>query len=92
MCNKYTIMDKTINKSNKYLDFKGLEAYDKLIKSYIAYSNKTLKESIDAELKSKQNTIEDLETIRSGAALGATSLQPAQIVKNNDIDNIFKNI
>ena len=70
----------------KYLDFSGLEKYDKLIKSYIALANKTLTDnyiSADKELETslkgyidtKQDKIEDLETIRSGAAAGATALQ-----------------
>ena len=33
---------------NKYLSFDGLKKYDKLIKSYIALSNKTLADNVDA--------------------------------------------
>lgn len=74
----------------KYLNFNGLEKYDKLIKSYIALANKTLTDNyisadkeletsikgyIDTKVDSKQDKIEDLDAIRSGAAAGATALQ-----------------
>lgn len=36
----------------------------------------TTKEFVDAQVGTKQDTISDLSTIRSGAALGATALQP----------------
>ena len=102
-------MGEVISK-NKYLDFNGLEKYDKLIKSYIALANKSLanasdvsalqidvaalkaidhnayisadkeletsiKEYINGEMNLKQDVIEDLDVIRSGAAKGATALQ-----------------
>jgi hypothetical protein len=102
-------MGEVISK-NKYLDFNGLEKYDKLIKSYIALANKSLanasdvsalqidvaalkaidhnayisadkeletsiKEYINGEMNLKQDVIEDLDAIRSGAAKGATALQ-----------------
>ena len=105
---------------NKYLNFEGLEKYDKLIKSYIALNNKTLVDNIDtlnvdvAVLKSidhdayisadikleqsikdytdikigtKQDIIEDLETIRSGAALGATAVQqiPSEYITETEL-------
>ena len=93
---------------NKFLSFDGLKKYDKLIKSYIALSNRSLEESIDTltvdianlkaidheayisadatleetlkkytdgEVAKKQDTIEDLDAIREGAALGKTALQ-----------------
>jgi len=41
-------------------------------------------------LAGKQNVIVDLDTIRSGAALGATSLQPADIVNNTSTTSINK--
>lgn len=74
----------------KYLNFNGLEKYDKLIKSYIALANKTLTDNyisadkeletsikgyIDTKVDSKQDKIDDLEAIRSGAAAGANALQ-----------------
>jgi hypothetical protein len=34
---------------------------------------------LDAAITTKQNTISDLETIRSGASAGATAVQPAAI-------------
>lgn len=86
---QYYNMDKGIE-TIKYLDFSGLEKYDKLIKSYIVLANKTLTDNyisadvklenslkgyIDTKVDSKQDKIEDLETIRSGAAAGATALQ-----------------
>jgi hypothetical protein len=102
-------MGEVISK-NKYLDFNGLEKYDKLIKSYIALANKSLanasdvsalqidvaalkaidhnayisadkeletsiKEYINGKVDLKQDVIEDLDVIRSGAAKGATALQ-----------------
>ena len=105
---------------NKYLNFEGLEKYDKLIKSYIALNNKTLVDNIDtlnvdvAALKSidheayisadikleqsikeytdikfetKQDKIEDLNAIRSGAALGATAVQqiPSEYVTETEL-------
>ena len=105
---------------NKYLNFEGLEKYDKLIKSYIALNNKTLVDNIDtlnvdvAALKSidhdayisadkkleqsikdytdvkietKQDKIEDLESIRSGAALGATAVQqiPSEYITETEL-------
>lgn len=105
---------------NKYLNFEGLEKYDKLIKSYIALNNKTLVDNIDtlnvdvAALKSidhdayisadikleqsikeytdikfetKQDKIEDLNAIRSGAALGATAVQqiPSEYITETEL-------
>ena len=98
-------MGEVISK-NKYLDFNGLEKYDKLIKSYIALANKSLanasdvsalqidvaalkaidhnayisadkelETSINGKVDLKQDIIEDLDVIRSGAAKGATALQ-----------------
>ena len=116
---KYAIKNITMIK-NKYLSLEGLEKYDKLIKSYIALSNKTLTENVDnlmvdvAELKAidhnayitaditleetlknytdievakKQNIIEDLDEIRSGAALGATAVQeiPAEYITEEEL-------
>ena len=104
----------------KYLSFEGLEKYDKLIKSYIARSNKslsddvdvlkedvanlktidhdayisadatlegTLKNYTDGEVAKKQDKIEDLESIREGAALGKTALQevPATYVTEEEL-------
>ena len=105
---------------NKYLNFEGLEKYDKLIKSYIALNNKTLVDNIDtlnvdvAALKSidheayisadikleqsikeytdikfetKQDKIEDLNAIRSGAAVGATAVQqiPSEYITETEL-------
>jgi hypothetical protein len=105
---------------NKYLNFEGLEKYDKLIKSYIALNNKTLvdnidtlnvdvaalksidhdayisadikleqsiKEYTDIKIETKQDVITDLETIRSGAALGATAVQqiPSEYITETEL-------
>lgn len=114
-------MGEVISK-NKYLDFNGLEKYDKLIKSYIALANKSLanasdvsalqidvdalkaidhnayisadkeletsiKEYINGEVDLKQDIIEDLDVIRSGAAKGATALQdvPAEYITEEEL-------
>ena len=57
---------------NKFLSLDGLKKYDKLLKSYIALSNKTLLDEVN---DSKQDKIDDLEEIREGASLGKTALQ-----------------
>lgn len=45
-----------------------------------------LSDEIDGLKDSKQNTISDLETIRSGAALGATALQNVKTINGNSIE------
>ena len=110
-------MGEVISK-NKYLDFNGLEKYDKLIKSYIALANKSLanasdvsalqidvaalkaidhnayisadkelETSINGKVDLKQDIIEDLDVIRSGAAKGATALQdvPAEYITEEEL-------
>ena len=53
----------------------------------------TDKNYVDTELASKQDTISDLSTIRAGAALGATAVQPASLAtvatsgSYNDLSN-----
>lgn len=80
-------MSETINKQ-KYLDFNGLEKYDKLIKSYIALSNKTLADDVDklkddvVDLKSADTALE--ETLKEYVEVAVTS------ATNEDIDNLFK--
>jgi hypothetical protein len=86
----------------QYLDLDGLNKYDELIKSYIVLGDESLSsayKSADADLEIsikgyidervdlKQNVIEDLETIRSGAAAGATALQavPAEYVTETEL-------
>lgn len=47
------------------------------------------KREVDSRLKEKQDVIRDLETIRSGAAKGATAVQPASLadyVSKDDVD------
>lgn len=74
--------------NNKYLDFNGLEKYDKLIKSYIALSNKTLADDVDklkddvVDLKSADTALE--ETLKEYVEVAVTS------ATNEDIDNLFK--
>ena len=73
--------------NNKYLDFNGLEKYDKLIKSYIALSNKTLVDDVDklkdevVDLKSADTALE--ETLKEYVEVAVTS------ATNEDIDNLF---
>lgn len=80
-------MSETINK-DKYLDFNGLEKYDKLIKSYIALSNQSLVDDIDklkedvVNLKSADDNIEESLKDYIEDAVSAAS--------NDDIDNLFK--
>ena len=80
-------MSETINKQ-KYLDFNGLEKYDKLIKSYIALSNKSLVDDVDklkvdvVDLKSADTALE--ETLKEYVEVAVTS------ATNEDIDNLFK--
>ena len=105
---------------NKYLSLEGLEKYDKLIKSYIALSNKSLSENVDtlmvdvatlkaidhdayisaditleetlknytnAEVAKKQDFIDDLDDIRSGAKLGSTAVQeiPSEYITEEEL-------
>lgn len=109
-----------MNNKSIYLDFNGLKKYDKLIKSYIALSNKylgddintlkvdisslkaidhdsyisadrTLEESLknytDNEVAKKQDIIDDLDTIRTGAALGYTAVQeiPSEYITEEEL-------
>lgn len=46
----------------------------------------SLSEEIDGLKDSKQDVIEDLDTIRSGAALGATALQNVKTINGNSIE------
>ena len=79
-------MSETINKQ-KYLDFNGLEKYDKLIKSYIALSNKSLADDVDklkvdvVDLKSADTALE--ETLKEYVEVAVTS------ATNEDIDSLF---
>ena len=74
--------------NNKYLDFSGLEKYDKLIKSYIALSNKSLVDDVDklkddvVDLKSADNALE--ETLKEYVEVAVTT------ATNDDVDNLFK--
>lgn len=55
---------------NEYLTIEGLKAF---------------KQEEDALLAEKQDTISDLSTIRSGAALGVTAVQPAALDAKQDV-------
>jgi hypothetical protein len=87
---------------NKYLDFSGLKLYDDLIKSYIVLGDESLASAyksadeeleisirgyIDEKVDLKQNVIEDLDSIRSGAAAGATALQtvPSEYITETEL-------
>ena len=80
-------MSETINK-DKYLDFNGLEKYDKLIKSYIALGNKSLVDDIDKlkedvdNIKSADSDLE--ETLKEYVEVAVTT------ATNDDVDNLFK--
>jgi hypothetical protein len=87
-------MGETIDK-NKYLDFDGLKKYDELVKKYISSAHDALSDNINSSLKGYVNenvdeikeSISDLDTIRSGAAAGATALQavPAEYVTESEL-------
>lgn len=72
----------------QYLSFEGLEKYDKLIKSYIALSNKSLEDDVD-KLK------EDVNNLKSADSALEESLKvyvedAVTSASNDDIDNLFK--
>ncbi len=80
------------NDIKKYLDFTGLEKYDKLIKSYIAKSKKSLEDDVKelkddvAELSEAYKSADDtLETSLKGYVDNAVTA-----ATNEDIDNLFK--
>jgi hypothetical protein len=84
--------------SKKFLSFEGLEKYDKLIKSYIALSNKSLSDDVDVlkeEVKDLKNIDHDaykladstLETSLKGYVDNAVAT-----ASETDIDNLFDNI
>ena len=50
--------------------------------------NKPISTATQTALNAKQDTISDLATIRSGAAAGATALQPGDIVDGRDNDGV----
>ena len=66
--------------NKNYLDFSGLEKYDKLIKSYIAKRNKSLSDDVDV-LK------EDVANLK---AIDHEAYKAVTAASNEDIDNLFK--
>lgn len=82
--------------NKNYLDFSGLEKYDKLIKSYIAKRNKSLSDDVDV-LKEDVASLKaiDHEAYKSADSNLETSLkgyvdEAVTAASNEDIDNLFK--
>lgn len=84
------------NNNNKYLDFNGLDKYDKLIKSYIALRNKTLADDIDVIKEDVANLKAiDHEAYKSADITLETTLkgyvdEAVTSATDADIDNLFK--
>ena len=80
----------------KYLSFEGLEKYDKLIKSYIAKSNKSLSDDVDVLKEDVANLKAiDHDAYKSADTTLETSLkvyvdEAVAAVSEEDIDNLFK--
>lgn len=53
----------------------------------VQYSGQKTTEEL---IETKQDTIEDLESIREQAALGATAIQEVPTVDSSDIDKLFE--
>ena len=96
MVNELDVASELSNKVDKELG-KGLSTNDfttsekEKLAGLENYDDTTLKEQLtelSAEIGKKQNTITDLETIRSGAAKGATALQsvPATYATKTYVD------
>lgn len=68
----YTAIGTKANSSDVY----NKSAVDTALTAKADKSTTYTKTEVDTSLSSKQNTISDLSTIRSGAALGATAVQP----------------
>ena len=68
----YTALDSKANSSDVY----NKSAVDTALTDKADKSTTYTKSEVDTALGSKQNTISDLSSIRSGAALGATAVQP----------------
>lgn len=71
----YTALGTKANSSDVY----NKSAVDTALGAKADKSTTYTKTEVDTALGSKQNTISDLSTIRSGAALGATAVQPADM-------------
>lgn len=68
----YTALGTKANSADVY----NKSAVDTALTAKADKSTTYTKTEVDTALSSKQNTISDLSTIRSGAALGATAVQP----------------
>lgn len=68
----YTALGTKANSADVY----NKSAVDSALTAKADKSTTYTKTEVDTALNSKQNTISDLSTIRSGAALGATAVQP----------------
>lgn len=82
--------------NKKYLSFEGLKKYDKLIKSYIALSNKSISDNVE-ELKVDVANLKaiDHEAYKSADDTLETSLKgyvdnAVTSATDDDIDNLFK--
>jgi hypothetical protein len=81
----YTALGTKANSSDVY----NKSAVDTALGAKADKSTTYTKTEVDTALSSKQNTISDLSTIRSGAALGATAVQPVsgKGLSTNDYTN-----
>lgn len=60
---------------------------------YVAVSEtEIIQYSSFKNLQNKQDIIEDIETIRDGAIVGASLAQNFSVVNNDDIDILFENL
>ena len=73
--------------SNLLIDVAALKLIDH--NAYIT-ADEELKSYVDGKLVDKQDVIEDLETIREGAAAGATALQevPEEFITEDELSNM----
>lgn len=81
----YTALGAKANSADVY----NKSAVDTALGAKADKSTTYTKTEVDTALSSKQNTISDLSTIRSGAALGATAVQPVsgKGLSSNDYTN-----
>jgi len=81
----YTALGAKANSSDVY----NKSAVDTALTAKADKTTTYTKTEVDTALSSKQNTISDLSTIRSGAALGATAVQPVsgKGLSTNDYTN-----
>ena len=85
-----------VNNRKIFLDYSGLEKYDKLIKSYIALRNKTLADDIDmikedvANLKAIDHDAYKSADNNLENSLKGYVDEAVTAASNDDIDNLFK--